>query len=351
VCLGAALSARMTHHQGNDDFAQARDAPDILPTVLKRERPLIAARHVPAALAWAFANEGDGLFAGQRVPAMVPRENGSTYQAQVASPEIFKLLEYDGSTPLWSDALLNAHSARLDRGASLSCSGYPHSAEDIAVAVRTFELLHRDVSRVAVFGSVSPWVESVLLRQGAPSVLTVDWAPPRIAPSWAPRLRSLGQGHLAEAHARGELSRMELLVSFSSIEHDGLGRYGDPLRHNGDLNAMREMWLCLGRRGVLLLGVPTQALDDVQWPWHRLYGPRRLSRLLRGFESLGRVWDGNVVRRRANGDGLRAAEAPVLFPPVESFAPIAQRRPGEQLLEAWQHQQVLVLRKNASYVW
>ena len=36
---------------------------------------------------------------------------------------------------------------------------------------------------------------------------------------------------------------VDVIVSFSSLEHDGQGRYGDPLDPDGDLVAMKELYL------------------------------------------------------------------------------------------------------------
>jgi hypothetical protein len=105
----------------------------------------------------------------------------------------------------------------------------------------------------------------------------------------------------------------DVAMSVSSFEHDGLGRYGDPLNPNGDLIAMRntrrllkkgEMasfsnvkrravylerahWWLFSRLvcfagGVLLLAVPCGA-DALVWNIHRVYGPQRLPQLLRGW--------------------------------------------------------------------
>ena len=72
-------------------------------------------------------------------------------------------------------------------------------------------------------------------------------------------------------------------------------RYGDPVHPEGDLAAMREIWLSLAPESVLLLGLPTCYRDVLFFPWHRIYGPRRLARMLRGFRMLARVWDGVLV--------------------------------------------------------
>ena len=84
----------------------------------------------------------------------------------------------------------------------------------------------------------------------------------------------------------------DLIVSFSGLEHDGLGRYGDPIFPDGDLAAMEtlhEIRLLLSPNGTLLLGVPTSNEDDVVFPWHRICAPERLPVLLRGFDLVGRA--------------------------------------------------------------
>jgi hypothetical protein len=43
---------------------------------------------------------------------------------------------------------------------------------------------------------------------------------------------TLGNAALAGAY--------DVAMSISSFEHDGLGRYGDPLNPDGDMNAMRS---------------------------------------------------------------------------------------------------------------
>jgi hypothetical protein len=109
-----------------------------------------------------------------------------------------------------------------------------------------------------------------------------------------------------------------------------LGDWCASIHPGGDIAAVREMWLCLRVGGLLLLGVPTCAQDQLPFPAHRMYGPHRLPQLLRAapFRLVGRVWDGNVVR------GTDLSAAPTLFP-------------ADCGADAWKHQQVLVLRKEA----
>jgi SAM-dependent methyltransferase len=76
--------------------------------------------------------------------------------------------------------------------------------------------------------------------------------------------------------------KFDYAISFSSFEHDGLGRYGDPINPDGDLRAMREASNYLKDEGIMLLGVPLGP-DCLCWNAHRIYGPVRLPLLLHGW--------------------------------------------------------------------
>jgi hypothetical protein len=80
----------------------------------------------------------------------------------------------------------------------------------------------------------------------------------------------------------------DFAISHSSFEHDGLGRYGDPLDPDGDIKAMRSAWKHLKPGGILFLGVPfsLSGQDCLRWNRHRVYGRLRLPLLLRGWSCL-----------------------------------------------------------------
>ena len=76
------------------------------------------------------------------------------------------------------------------------------------------------------------------------------------------------------------------VVTFSSVEHSGLGRYGDPLNPYGDLEAMAQTWCLLKPRGVLFAGIPVGSIDTVFWNAQRVYGPKRMKHLFANFKFL-----------------------------------------------------------------
>jgi hypothetical protein len=60
-----------------------------------------------------------------------------------------------------------------------------------------------------------------------------------------------------------------------AIEHFGLGRYGDELNSNGDIEAMEHMYKALNDGGLCFVGFPV-GKDYLVWNAHRIYGEIRL---------------------------------------------------------------------------
>lgn len=81
-----------------------------------------------------------------------------------------------------------------------------------------------------------------------------------------------------------ELPSANLILCCSTVEHVGLmGRYGQRTNDvDGDLKAMRRLARTLTYDGMLLLTVPV-GVDHVHGSMHRVYGERRLPRLLEHF--------------------------------------------------------------------
>jgi hypothetical protein len=77
--------------------------------------------------------------------------------------------------------------------------------------------------------------------------------------------------------------RYSAILAISCVDHDGLGRYGDPLAPDGDLMDMDEFRTWLKPNGLLFLAVPVGA-DLLIWNLHRRYGPVRLPLLLDGWK-------------------------------------------------------------------
>ena len=101
-----------------------------------------------------------------------------------------------------------------------------------------------------------------------------------------------------------EDGRFDLVINCSAIEHVGIaGRYGvTEGRADGDLAAMARLRSLLKPGGLMLLTIPI-GTDAVFAPWHRVYGPERLPRLLQGFTAESReFWLKDPENRWARSD-------------------------------------------------
>lgn len=130
--------------------------------------------------------------------------------------------------------------------------------------------------KIAIMGSTVPWYEAMVLAYGGFPV-TIEY---NKIESRHPDLRIMT---VEEYEAKPEL--FDAIISISSYEHDGLGRYGDPINPEGDLIAMEKTKKMLKRGGILFLAVPV-GKDLIYWNAHRIYGAIRLPLLFSGWKVL-----------------------------------------------------------------
>lgn len=127
---------------------------------------------------------------------------------------------------------------------------------------------------VGVFGSNVPWYECMcLVRKARP--LTIEYN--QVCYDH-PDIRTV-----TVEQFKAEPVELDAAFSISSFEHDGLGRYGDPLDPDGDLKAMAWVRQSLRTGGLLYLSVPV-GHDELAWNAHRIYGRLRLPMLLEGWK-------------------------------------------------------------------
>ena len=71
-----------------------------------------------------------------------------------------------------------------------------------------------------------------------------------------PAISTLTPKELAETWLSNKLPEFDFAVSFSSYEHDGLGRYGDPIDPWGDVWDVQRITCFVKPGGLLYLGLP-----------------------------------------------------------------------------------------------
>ncbi|DBB13167.1 TPA: hypothetical protein ACH3X3_004921 [Trebouxia sp. C0006] len=152
-------------------------------------------------------------------------------------------------------------------------------ADALACALEKFSVSGKDV---VVYGTEKPWVEAIALAAGASSVTTVEYSP---IVSEYPGLNAMHPVTLAERVLNGTSPKWNVAMSYSSLEHSGLGRYGDRLNAFGDVEELQRMSCLLGKGDLLFLGLPVGS-DQLVSNHHRVYGPHRLALLTAGWKFL-----------------------------------------------------------------
>jgi len=83
-----------------------------------------------------------------------------------------------------------------------------------------------------VLGTQNPWAEKGLIQYGAKHVITVEYM--KIV-SEHPKLSTMHPVEVAKKFLEKSLPPVDFIFTYSSLEHDGLGRYGDPINPYADL--------------------------------------------------------------------------------------------------------------------
>ena len=214
-------------------------------------------------------------------------KKGYTMNDQIPIMDFF----FDGSHPngvKWNDELINRYknvfsfenlktikdNAFFD-GPSNNVQSYGHWAA--FCLLEAFEKYNLKSKNIAVVGSETPWLEGILLNLGN-KVTTIEYNVPE---SNFENLECKDYFKFFEKNQK----QFDAIVSYSSVEHSGLGRYGDPLDPDGDLKTMKTIHQNLKEDGILVWGAPV-GKDCLAWNAHRIYGRIRLPILFTGFEEV-----------------------------------------------------------------
>ena len=117
----------------------------------------------------------------------------------------------------------------------------------------------------------------------------VEYNPPNIINY--PFIKSISYDEFVKSNIK-----YDIIVSYSSVEHSGLGRYGDILNPSGDFEAMNEISSHIkDETGLLFWGAPI-GNDILAWNSHRIYGKQRLPILFKNFKILSFIDTSNIVK-------------------------------------------------------
>ena len=133
-----------------------------------------------------------------------------------------------------------------------------------------------------VIGSYQPWIEAMLLEYGAKNVTTLEYVE---IESQHPQIRTWTPETMKRSWEEDGSPQFDAIVTFSSLEHSGLGRYGDAINPWGDLITMSKAWCMTRPGGRMLIGVPT-GFDGVLFNACKMYGPFQYSQLFANWDQI-----------------------------------------------------------------
>lgn len=185
----------------------------------------------------------------------------------------------------------------LSLTARFECGHYGAIDTWIYLALQKYSI--KDLN-VCIIGSADqgsgPWYEAMVLNMGGKPT-TVDY-------------NEIVYDHpkfkfMSVQDAKNNISagyKFDCLLSISSIEHDGLGRYGDPINPDADLETMDVLRSYIKPNGLFFLTVPI-GLDRIVFNSHRIYGPHRLPKLLEKWSILDTFgYDDALLSRDTRGN-------------------------------------------------
>lgn len=181
----------------------------------------------------------------------------------------------------WTQRVLEVLQDQIRNGTLDGSYGRQESL-NIQHAIKDHMLDQVKDGHVLVIGSQTPWIEAILLYFGAAKITTLEYS--KIVPEH-PKLNVLTPKDLRNQVLSGNPPAFDAMVTFSSLEHSGLGRYGDALNPWGDLITMAQTWCLMKPGGRALVGVPSGA-DHLYFNTNRLYGKLMSSHLFANWNQI-----------------------------------------------------------------
>ena len=154
---------------------------------------------------------------------------------------------------------------------------------------------------VCLIGSTHPWYEAMCLSFGSKNVTVCEYSDRK---SIYKDVKYIKPSEMSEY-------KFDACISISSYEHDGLGRYGDPLNPDGDLEAMKNLKNYLKKDGLLYLSVPT-GNDKVVFNVHIVYGNHRFPLLIKDWKLLN-IYDVNPAMFNNEYNGIHGSPYQPVF--------------------------------------
>jgi FkbM family methyltransferase len=171
--------------------------------------------------------------------------------------------------------------------------------------------------RVLVIGSEDPWVEACVLEAGAKEIVTLEYGE---IISKHPKIKTMTPLQFRKSYLSDTLGTFDAIVTFSSVEHSGLGRYGDALNPWGDIIAIARAWCVTKQGGSLTIGVMYDYSNDcIRFNAGRWYGKVRFPYLATNWKQFYRGQGSQRVHVFTNGNVKPTLDLPMYLKPPSPY--------------------------------
>ena len=143
-----------------------------------------------------------------------------------------------------------------------------HPAWAMRIIVKQNPLKHIDISSTLHFCTMLSAVIPTEFYDYRPAALT---------------LSNLSSGYIDLTNLDFESDSIESISCMHTIEHIGLGRYGDPIDPKADITAIEELKRIVKRGGSLFIVVPIGS-PSIQFNAHRIYSFDIINNMFQEFE-------------------------------------------------------------------
>jgi hypothetical protein len=185
--------------------------------------------------------------------------------------------------PQWNASMIDDWADQCRRGVLHGTYGVAWTSQ-VYGALKT---MIKGGESVLVIGSEYPWGEACALSLGAAKVTTLEYGEIQ---SLHPKVTTLTPARMRETY-KALLGSFDAVIAYSSLEHSGLGRYGDEMNPWGDRQAVARAWCLTKPGGRMAIGLPwgRDGQDGIEYNLHRVYGKIQLPHLLANWKQ---IWQG-----------------------------------------------------------
>lgn len=218
----------------------------------------------------------------------IPKDLINEYTLNGKIEVMYKFIDgkNDLHNKIWDINYVNSYVTRFTKSNILrnkhGDEPYKDASLFICQALNNYDLNNK---KVAIIGSTSPWIEAIVINHGCKDITTIEYNKPESNYTYIKTIEYDEVNSMFQNNVDEDL-KFDFVITYSSIEHSGLGRYGDPLNPNADIETMDLIHKLLKSDGILLWGAPVGGNDLITWNAHRVYGKIRLPLIFKKFKIL-----------------------------------------------------------------